>query len=325
MRTELIRADDAGIAEAAERLRRGDVVAFPTETVYGLGADARNDEAVRRVFEAKGRPALNPLIVHVLDLDAAERHVQPDPRARSLAARFWPGPLTVVLPLREGHGIAPSVTAGLDTLAVRAPAHPVARRLLESFAGPIAAPSANRSGRVSPTRAEHVLSQLDGHIPCVLEAGPSEVGLESTIVDLTGPTPVLLRTGAVTRESLERVVGPLLLSDGRPDRPSAPGQLLRHYAPSVPLRLDATDVRPGEAWLGFGPGPVPAGAVLTANLSPSGDLEEAARNLYHALHSLDRPGVIGIAVAPLPRSGLGEALNDRLRRAAAASAPIGTG
>lgn len=320
MRTEPIPATDEGIARASERLREGDILAFPTETVYGLGADARDEAAVRRVFEAKGRPAVNPLIVHVPDLDAAARHVVVDERARRLAAAFWPGPLTLVLPLRDGHGIAPSVTAGLSTLAVRAPSHPVARRLLEAFGGPVAAPSANRSGRVSPTRPEHVRAQLDGRIPWILEAGPSEVGLESTIVDLSGPEPVLLRTGAVTAEALERVVGPVARSTGEPDRPRAPGQMLRHYAPSVPVRLDATDVRPGEAWLGFGPGPTPPGAVASANLSPSGDLAEAARNLYDLLQALDRPGVSGIAVAPVPTAGLGEALVDRLRRAAAASA-----
>lgn len=320
MRTERISASESGIARMAARLRAGDLVAFPTETVYGLGADARDARACARIFEAKGRPAVNPLIVHVPDLEAAARLVRVDDRARRLAAAFWPGPLTLVLPLRDGHGVAPPVTAGLDTLAVRAPSHPVARRLLEAFGGPVAAPSANRSGRVSPTRPEHVLAQLDGRIPWILEAGPSEVGLESTIVDLTGPEVVLLRHGAVTREMLEAVVGPVATSSGDPDRPRAPGQLLRHYAPSVPVRLDATHARPGEAWLGFGPGEVPTGAVAAANLSPTGDPAEAARNLYHLLQSLDRPGVRGIAVAPVPRDGLGEALHDRLRRAAAASA-----
>lgn len=315
MNTVLRDADDSGIAEAVARWRAGEVVAFPTETVYGLGADARSVAGVAAIFTAKGRPAVNPLIVHVSDLNEAARYVHLDERARLLAARFWPGPLTLVLPRRADAGLADAVTAGLSTLAVRSPAHPVAQRLLAAFAGPIAAPSANLSGTLSPTRGRHVAQSLDGRIPLVLDGGPSEVGLESTIVELTGAHAVLLRRGVVTRAQLTAVVGDLVLSEGDSDLPSAPGQLLRHYAPRHPLRLGALTCAPDEAWLGFGPGtPPPCAASL--NLSASGDLAEAASRLFSALRELDDEDVVGIAVAPVPEVGVGAAICDRLRRAA---------
>lgn len=321
MHTEVVAADKDGIARAVALLQRGEIVAFPTETVYGLGAAAHDEAAVLRVFAAKGRPPINPLIVHVLDLAAAAGIVRVDDRARHLAAAFWPGPLTLVLPCRAGAPIAPAVRAGLPTVAVRAPSHPAARALLTRFGRPIAAPSANRSGALSPTRAEHVLSQLGGRIPLILEAGASEVGLESTVLDLAAPdgTVTLLRPGAITQGAIEAVVGPIAVSAGDPDQPTAPGQLLRHYAPSVPVRLGGGPCGPTEAWLGFGPGDPPPEARASLNLSVTGDLEEAARNLYHMLQALDRPDVTAIVVAPIPNTGLGAAILDRLQRAAAAT------
>lgn len=313
------RADDAALAEAAEVLRRGGLVAFPTETVYGLGADATDDRAVVRVFEAKGRPRFNPLIVHVASPDAAAEVAAFDARARELAARFWPGPLTLVLPRSSGCPVSLLASAGLDTVAVRIPDHPVALALFRATGRPVVAPSANRSGAVSPTTAAHVAESLGDAVDLILDGGPCRIGIESTVLDLSGPRPVLLRPGGITAEALERLLGPL-------DRPAgevvgdaarrSPGMLSRHYAPDRPLRLGATAAEPGEALLAFGPNP-PPGATTVLNLSPAGDLAEAAANLFRMLRALDRPPHTGIAVMPIPETGLGAAINDRLRRAAA--------
>mgnify|MGYP003362186908 CR=1 FL=1 len=294
---------------AARLLAAGQLVAFPTETVYGLGADARNGRAVAAIYAAKGRPSFNPLIVHVADAEAARTHVTWNDAAQKLADTFWPGPLTLVLPLRPGHAISELVTAGLDTLAVRVPAHPTARALLRAFGGPVAAPSANPSGRISPTTAAHVLAGLSGRIAAVVDDGPCAVGLESTIVGLAG-APALLRPGGVASEDIEAVLGTDLARNTPGEAISAPGQLLSHYAPAERVRLNAEAPRPGELFLGFGP------MECDLNLSPTGDLEEAAATLFGHLHALDtlaRP----IAVAPIPDHGLGAAINDRLRRAAA--------
>jgi L-threonylcarbamoyladenylate synthase len=302
-----------GVAQAADLLRKGGLVALPTETVYGLGGDARSDRAVARIFAAKGRPRFNPLIVHLPDVAAARGLALFDTRADALAAAFWPGPLTLVLPLRAGSGLSDLVTAGLPTVALRIPAHPVARALLQVFGGPLAAPSANPSGRISPTRAAHVMEGLGGRIDAVIDGGTCAVGVESTIVGLEGAAR-LLRPGGVPAEALETALGlPLLPPEA--GQITAPGQLAAHYAPGAPVRLDAVAARPNEVWIGFGP--QSAGAALT--LSEAGDLVEAAARLFHSLREADRLAGPGgaIAVAPIPETGLGRAINDRLRRAAA--------
>ncbi len=305
--------DAPGLARAAEMLRAGGLVAFPTETVYGLGADATDDHAVARIYEAKGRPSFNPLIVHLPDAASVETYCRTTPLSRRLAAAFWPGALTLVLPLKPGAPVSKLVTAGLDTLAVRVPDHPLAQKLLRAVDRPVAAPSANQSGRVSPTTAAHVLASLGGRIEGVLDGGPCGVGVESTIVDCSGPAPVLLRAGGLPAEAIEdclgarlglRLVSPL-------NAPVSPGQLESHYAPRGTVRLNARTAEPGETLLGFGP----VEAVL--NLSTSGDLVEAASNLFSHLHRLDAMGADRIAVSPIPDHGLGRAINDRLRRAAA--------
>lgn len=305
------------IARAANALAAGRIVAFPTETVYGLGADARDANAVAQVFAAKDRPRFNPLIVHVPDLATAETLADLGAEAHALAAAFWPGPLTIVAPKRPDAGLADLVTAGLDTVALRVPEHRVARALLEVAQAPIAAPSANRSGRISPTEAAHVAAEL-GEIPAlILDGGRCTRGIESTVVSVAGPRPVLLRLGAVPRSEIETVLGqPLPLANE--DAPIAsPGQLERHYAPQTPLRLDATTVEPEEALLAFGPD-TPECAGPSLNLSAGGDLAEAATRLFAGLRTLDDSGARGIAVMPIPDEGLGEAINDRLRRAAKA-------
>lgn len=308
--TEILLPDRAGISRAANLLLQGDLVAFPTETVYGLGADARSDAAVARIFAAKDRPAFNPLIVHLANSDAAQRYVGWDDMAERLAQAFWPGPLTLVLPLRDGHGIASLVTAGLETLAVRVPAHPTAQKLLHAFGGPLAAPSANPSGRISPTSAAHVLAGLGDRIAAVLDDGPCAVGLESTIVGLADDAPMLLRPGGLTPDRIEVALArPLPRRDDAAPL-NAPGQMSSHYAPAAALRLNATMARPGEVMLGFGP------VTCDLNLSPAGDLTEAATNLFDHLHQLDARGQ-PIAVSPIPDHGLGVAINDRLRRASA--------
>ena len=311
--TERLAADAEGLARAAALLGRGALVAFPTETVYGLGADARDGQAVAEIYAAKGRPSFNPLIVHLADADAARKLVHWPDRAEVLAAAFWPGPLTLVLPLRAGHGLSTLVTAGLDTVALRVPEHPTARALLDRFGGPLAAPSANPSGRISPTTAEHVAAGLDGRIAAILDDGPCTVGLESTIVDLSGEAPLLLRAGGLPREPLEAALGEPLRDAPPPTAQAevtAPGQLQSHYAPRAPVRLNVTTPRPDEVLLGFGE------MRCTENLSPTGDLTEAAARLFDLLHRLDATGQ-PIAVAPVPETGLGQAINDRLRRAAA--------
>ncbi|WP_170327236.1 L-threonylcarbamoyladenylate synthase [Ruegeria arenilitoris] len=302
-------ADPGGIAQAADLLRQGLLVAFATETVYGLGGDARNGEAVASIYAAKGRPSFNPLIAHVASVEAAQRYVEWSERAEALAAAFWPGPLTMVLPLRDGHGISPLVTAGLDTLAVRVPAHSTARDLLAAFDGPVAAPSANPSGQISPTTAEHVRTGLDGRIAAILDDGPCGVGLESTIVGLAGE-PSLLRPGGVALEQVESVLGTELHIHQAGDLLTAPGQLQSHYAPDAPVRLNAENPQGDEVLLGFGP------VDCDLNLSEKGNLTEAAANLFSALHRLNATGR-PIAVSPIPDQGLGAAINDRLRRAAA--------
>jgi L-threonylcarbamoyladenylate synthase len=328
-------ADDAGITpdpatqeairRAAEALRAGCLVAFPTETVYGLGADARSEAAVAAIYAAKGRPAHNPCIVHVPDVAAAAPFVDLSPTAARLADRFWPGPLTLVLRRRPDGPLAPRVSAGAATVAVRAPAHPVALALLRAAGMPVAAPSANRSGAVSPTTAEHVRAEFahgsGGPCPAIiLDGGACRVGVESTVLDLSGDRPRLLRPGGVTREAIEQALGmPLdtpdaaVVLDSAAESPApSPGLLSSHYAPARPVRLNATSAAPGEALLGFGGTP---GADL--DLSPSGHLDEAARNLFAMLRALDRSPFGAIAVAPIPAHGLGVALNDRLARAAA--------
>jgi L-threonylcarbamoyladenylate synthase len=312
MQTRRIAATSDGIAEAADLLRAGALVAIPTETVYGLAADARNDRAVAAIYAAKNRPAFNPLIVHLPDLAAVARLAVLTPEAERLAAAFWPGPLTLVLPLRPDAGLSPLVTAGLDTVAIRLPAHPVARALLAQAGIPVAAPSANPSGRVSPTRAEHVLAGLSGRIAAVLDGGPCAVGVESTILALDGP-PALLRPGGVAVEAIEAALGAPLLMPGDPSTPKAPGQLASHYAPEARVRLNATRARQGEVLVGFG------NIAGHLTLSASGDLLEAAANLFHFLREADALAGPGgaIAFAPVPETGLGRAINDRLRRAAA--------
>jgi len=296
-------------------LRNGGLVAFPTETVYGLGADATNDLAVAAIFEAKGRPRFNPLIVHLPDLEHAAGCVVVDKRAKAAAERFWPGPLTLVLPRRAGTRVSYLCSAGLDSLAVRVPGHPVAQALLTATGRPLAAPSANISGGVSPTTAAHVANSLNERVDLILDGGPCRVGLESSVIDLTGERPWLLRPGGIPREELEDALGPIAEDGGHGGAPRSPGQLASHYAPGRPLRLDAQEVGPDEALLAFGPAPL-SGAKATLNLSECGDLVEAAAHLFAHLHALDDPRYTTIAVMPIPGHGLGAAINDRLRRAA---------
>jgi len=313
---KITKATPEAIADAAAALRRGELVAFPTETVYGLGGDATNARAVAAIFAAKGRPRFNPLIAHVADVAAAERLGRLTAHGRRLADALWPGPLTLVLQRQPGCPIADLATAGLATVALRVPAHPIAQRLLAEAGVPIAGPSANRSGHVSPTTAAHVAADLAGRVAVILDGGPTVVGLESTVVDVTGDAPVILRLGGVSREAIAEVIGaPIEVATGHADRPASPGMLARHYAPATHLRLNAREVRDGEALLGFGPHlPPHAGPVI--NLSASGDLVEAAANLFAALRTLDAAGATAIAAMPIPDEGLGEAINDRLRRAA---------
>ncbi len=314
MQTLILGHDPTGLRAAADLLAQGEPVAIPTETVYGLAGDARNPRAVARIYQAKGRPSFNPLIVHLPDLAAAERIAVFDDAALALARAFWPGALTLVLPLRPGAGIASLVTAGLDTVAIRVPAHPAAQAVLRAFGGPLAAPSANPSGRISPTAAAHVAdpeSGLGGRIAAVLDAGVCPVGVESTIVGWVEGRPALLRPGGVAAEAIEAVLGrPLARPQGNAEAPTAPGQLTSHYAPRASLRLNAEAARPGELLIGFGP---VAGEMT---LSETGDLTEAAARLFDLLHRADAEGR-PIAVAPVPDQGLGAAINDRLRRAAA--------
>lgn len=303
---------------AAKLLRAGKLVAFGTETVYGLGADATNAQAVASIYEAKGRPSFNPLICHFASTEAAFTHVQPNALAEKLAQKFWPGPLTLVLPRRVGCPVSQLAGAGLPTLAVRVPAHPLAHELLKLADHPIAAPSANRSGRISPTSAAHVMADLDGRIAAVLDSGACEVGLESTVLDLSGPIPCLLRPGGITGEMLEAEIGPLASATTPGTAPVAPGMLASHYAPSLPVRLNVTVSGPDEAYLAFGPAPE---SPLVFQLSTAQNLTEAAARLFEGMHWLDEQakahGLSAIAAAPIPSTGLGLAINDRLSRAAA--------
>lgn len=317
--TRHLDASEAGIAEAAALLREGGLVALPTETVYGLGADATSGAAVAGIYAAKERPSFNPLIAHLPDLAAAQRQGLFDANALALARAFWPGPLTLVVPVSGSCTVCDLARAGLDTVALRVPSHKVAQAVLAQAGLPIAAPSANRSGRISATSAAHVLADLDGRIDAVLDAGPSEVGLESTIVACLAGAPRLLRPGGIPRAAIEGVIGrALVLAGAAGNAPIAPGLLASHYAPKAGVRLEAAGPEAGEAWLGFGPEPVGVPLAIAAlNLSPAGDLVEAAANLFGHLRHLDAAGPGGIAVAPIPDHGLGEAINDRLRRAAA--------
>ncbi len=323
--TRVMTVTPEAVAEAVRCLKAGGLVAFPTETVYGLGADATNARAIARLYEAKGRPAFNPLIAHVHDVATACDLGKLDPIATRLAEVFWPGPLTLVVPRQPGCPVAELASAGLVTIALRVPAQAVARDLLAAFGGPIVAPSANRSGHVSPTTAQHVLSDLRGRIDLLLDGGPSPVGLESTIVACIGE-PTLLRPGGLPRTDIERVLGHPLADSPRSaeaseEAPIAPGQLASHYAPKTLLRLNAHSVCAGEALLAFGE-PLPPGARSVLNLSPRADMIEAAANLFSHLRALDALGAPAIAVMPIPQIGLGEAINDRLQRAAAPRAGV---
>ena len=318
------------IREAAEILRNGRLLGLPTETVYGLAADARQGPAVARIFEAKGRPQFNPLIVHFHEPAQLEDYVVMDERARACATLFWPGPLTLILGQKPGHDVHELAMAGLSTMAVRIPSHPVAREVLKTFGGPVAAPSANLSGRLSPTSPKHVIQDLGDKIDLILAGGPSQIGLESTVLDLSDTAPVILRPGGINAPDLARALGaPPLFADDTPDdaeAPKSPGRTLRHYAPESRLRLNAVDLKPGEALLAFGSSRfigIRGGGRADQlpenrqrNLSESGDLNEAAANLYAHLRDLDQSGVAGIAVMPVPDHGLGAAINERLRRAA---------
>jgi len=322
LKTQILPAGEAAVAAAVRVLAEGGLVAFPTETVYGLGADATNPAAVARIYQAKGRPAFNPLIAHVGDIAAARQIARFDAAATALAEACWPGPLTLVLPKTPNCAVADLATAGLETVAIRLPAHPVARDILRAFGGPVVAPSANISGHVSPTTAAHVQSDLTGRIDLIVDGGPVAVGVESTIVGCFDE-PMLLRPGGVPRAEIERVLGRALRqapTDAESDsgQPLAPGMLASHYAPRARVRLNAQRLEPGEALLAFGLGAISGidAAAVVMNLSERGDLAEAAANLFGHLRALDGKGVGTIAVMPIPNDGLGEAINDRLRRAA---------
>lgn len=320
MTVRVVTPDVTAIREAAGILAAGGLVGLPTETVYGLAANAENDAAVAGIFAAKNRPAINPLIVHVENLAMAEIYALFDDHAREIAAEFWPGALTLVLPLRPGHGLSRHVTAGLETVAIRCPAHPVAMALLRAFGRGIAAPSANRSGSLSPTTPQHVVQSLGDSVSMILAAGKCAVGLESTILDLSTPLPAILRHGAVTRADLAPFLGEIADAIHTPDAPKSPGQLLRHYAPRLKLRLNAEQALAHEVLLAFGP-ILGKQATPSLNLSGNGDINEAAANLFDMLHQLDHmamnlPHISAIAVMPIPETGIGFAINDRLRRAA---------
>jgi L-threonylcarbamoyladenylate synthase len=300
------------IAAAADALKRGELVALPTETVYGLGADATNDRAVALVFAVKGRPAFNPLISHVADAEAAFRLGQFPAEAKRLALAFWPGPLTIVVARAKDCPVSLLASAGLASIALRVPDHPMALALLRAVARPIVAPSANPSGRVSPTTAEHVRKGLGGKVAIILDGGRCKVGVESTVVSFLGVRPTILRPGGIARDNIEAAIGTPVEVEARAARPHAPGQMASHYAPHAELRLHADGPRNGEVYLGFG-----ARDFGPYNLSPRGDVVEAAANLFRLLHDIDATGAAKIAVAPIPHHGLGDAINDRLMRAAA--------
>jgi L-threonylcarbamoyladenylate synthase len=311
--------DDASITRAAGLLRDGKLVAFPTETVYGLGGDATNGHAVAAIYAAKGRPSFNPLIIHVAEMQALDHLVEWNDTARLLATSLWPGPLTLILPRRKDAPISLLASAGLDTLAVRIPSHPAAQKLLRAVGVPVAAPSANASGKLSPTAPAHVAESLGDKVDMILAAGRTAIGIESTVVNLATAHPTILRPGGVTREQITRILGtPVAIhessADGT-DAPASPGMLASHYAPYLPIRLNVESADVTEAYLGFGANMIKSAAAYL-NLSPSGDLNEAAANLFAMLRELDKPDFTAIAVAPIPQNGLGAAINDRLRRAA---------
>jgi len=313
--TVVVQSSSDTCQQAGQRLACGDLVAFPTETVYGLGGNALNARSVAGIFEAKGRPSFNPLIVHVPDLTTAERYAVFSDVARNLAQAFWPGPLTMVLPRKVESGICDLVSAGLPTIAIRVPAHPIALDILKSASCPVAAPSANPSGRISPTCADHVFEGLNGRVQMIVDGGACAIGIESTVLDVTSDTLCILRPGGVTAAQIGACVGRDVTHSGGAESGQplhSPGMLSSHYAPNIPVRLNVDSAADGEALLGFGP---VDGADL--NLSPVGDLKEAATNLFAMLRSLDAQNFAGISVSPIPENGLGLAINDRLRRAAA--------
>jgi L-threonylcarbamoyladenylate synthase len=322
----IVIANDQSILEAATLIKRGELVVLPTETVYGLGANALDGRAVAKIFEAKSRPQFNPLIIHVSDVNKAAEFVEMDARAKKIANAFWPGPLTLILPRRADNGVSDLVSAGLETLAIRVPAHKVMRAVMKAAGVPIAAPSANASGEPSATTPKHAAESLGDNAPYILAAGTCDVGLESTVLDLSGEDAVILRPGAVTAEDLEPYLGVVEIDDGAHSKPKSPGQLLKHYAPSIPVRLNAVDVEEGEALLAFSStkfmGIKSGGGVASLpeeslkNLSEDGDLAEAASNLFMMLRDLDRPKHKAIAVMNIPNTGVGIAINDRLKRAA---------
>ncbi len=327
MKTIICEASPKAIEQAVALIRDGGLVAMPTETVYGLAADATNGRAVARIFEAKGRPSFNPLISHAADLEMAMKYGEFSDMARKIAAHFWPGPLTMIVPRKESSGISDLTTAGLKTIAIRVPSHKIAQDLIKAAGVPLAAPSANASGTISPTAPFHVIQSLGGKVDMVLAAGICAIGLESSVLDLTGDAPVMLRPGAVLPEDIAAIIDAPVGTDYNPkDAPKSPGQLLRHYAPSIPLRLRAVDVMPGEALLAFGSLKFMAlrggGAASSLpedsmrNLSEERDLNEAAANLFRMMRELDTQDHTGIAVMDIPETGLGVAINDRLKRAA---------
>ncbi len=319
-------ATHESIQEAAEMIKSGGVVAFPTETVYGLGANALDGQAVAKIFAAKNRPSINPIIIHVSSREDAQKYVEVDARAKGLMAAFWPGPLTMILPRKAGGGVSELVSAGLDTIAIRMPNHPVALELIRCAGVPIAAPSANASGEPSATTPRHVMDSLGQRIPMILAGGACSVGLESTVLDLSGDVPVIVRAGAITAQDLEEYLGDVSYDFGNHDKPKSPGQLLKHYAPSIPVRLNAVDVEEGEGLLAFGSTKFMGvktggfanqwGDAKFKNLSEGGDLIEAAANLFTMLRDLDNAENKGIAVMNIPDVGIGIAINDRLKRAA---------
>lgn len=316
----ILSPDAEGLSSAATLLQQGKLVAIPTETVYGLGGNATSDDAVAAIFEAKGRPAFNPLIIHFADKQSAWLHVAPNETAEKLAAAFWPGPLTMVLPRRSSSSVSLLASAGLDTLAVRVPAHPVVHAVLETVGCPIAAPSANRSGSISPTLAEHVCDSLGTRVDAVVDGGPCDIGVESSVVAVLEDKVVLLRPGGITREEIEAVIGSIDVATTNEEEsgaPRSPGMLERHYAPATPVRLNALTVEADEAYLGFGEN----GQESSTNLSEQADLREAAANLFSMMRHLDSVGASCIAIAPIPETGLGVAINDRLRRAATPESP----
>lgn len=312
--TTVYKPDADGIAATAKALQGGALAAFPTETVYGLGADATNGEAVAAIYAAKGRPSFNPLIVHVNNYEQAAEYVYVSELSKKLIDAFWPGPLTLVLPRRADCKLSLLVSAGLPTVAIRCPDHPVAQAVIAAAGRPIAAPSANRSGRISPTTAAHVFNDLNGRVSAIVDGGSTKIGVESTVLGFDLNKPVLLRPGGLARAAIEAITGPLMAPVAGVI--SSPGQMTSHYAPNATVRLNATTVSADEALLAFGPEPL-TGAARTMNLSPSGNLIEAASNLFAMLHALDEDGATKIAVMPVPVDGLGEAINDRLHRAAA--------